>query len=155
MPPRSDGFTLLELMIVIVLIGILLGMVSLAMGQNPARQARQEADNIVSLIHQLRERAVLDGLEYGMRLSANGYRGMRLAGQGWETITAFYPWPDNLRLHLELDGGFSSLGADEGPPQLLALSSDETSAFTLTFMTANTTWLSLSSDGIGEVRIDG
>lgn len=45
MPPRSDGFTLLELMIVIVLIGILLGMVSLAMGQNPARQARQEADS--------------------------------------------------------------------------------------------------------------
>jgi general secretion pathway protein H len=152
---RSDGFTLIELMIVIVLIGILLGMVSLAMGQNPARQAGQEASNIVSLIHHLRERAVLDGLDYGVRLSADGYRGMRLAGQGWESITLFYPWPDNLRMHLELDGGISSLGADDGPPQLLMLSSDETSVFTLTFMTADTTWLSLSSDGIGEVLIDG
>lgn len=152
---RSGGFTLIELMIVIVLIGILLGMVSLATGQNPAWQARQEANNIASLIHRLRERAVLDGLEYGMRLSADGYRGMRMAGQEWESITVFYPWPDNLRMHLELDGGISTLGADEGPPQLLVLSSDETSAFTLTFLTADTTWLSLSSDGIGEVQIDG
>ncbi|MHC8316579.1 type II secretion system minor pseudopilin GspH [Pseudomonas sp. LB3P31] len=155
MPHRSAGFTLLELMIVIVLIGILLGMVSLAMGQNPARQARQEAGNIVSLIHQLRERAVLEGQEYGLRLSADGYRGMRLDAQGWESTTVFYPWPENLRLHLELDGAITSLGADEGPPQLLMLSSDETSAFTLTFMTADTTWLSISSDGIGEVLIDG
>ena len=129
------GFTLLELMIVIVLIGVLLGMVSLATGANPVRQARQEADAMVRMIHQLRERAVLDGQEYGLRLSVDGYRAMRLDGRGWEPVAALYRWPENLRLRLEQDGYSVSLGADEGPPQLLMLSSDETSAFTLTFAT--------------------
>ncbi|VVN45227.1 hypothetical protein PS862_00407 [Pseudomonas fluorescens] len=149
------GFTLLELMIVIVLIGVLLGMVSFATGPNPKRQARQEADGIVRMIHQLRERAVLAGQEHGLRLSVDGYRAMRLDVRGWEPVTALYRWPGDLRPRLEQEGHPVSLGADEGPPQLLMLSSDETSAFTLTFASQGTSWLSLSSDGIGEPVIDG
>ena len=61
---------------------------------------------------------------------------MRLEIRGWEPVAAFYRWPETLRLHLEQDGYSLILGADEGPPQLLMLSSDETSAFTLTFATA-------------------
>ncbi|VVN78854.1 type II secretion system minor pseudopilin GspH [Pseudomonas fluorescens] len=149
------GFTLLELMIVIVLIGVLLGMVSYAAGPNPVRQARQEANTMVQMIHQLRERAVLAGQEQGLRLSVDGYRAMRLDGRGWEPVTGLYRWPENLRPRLEQDGHPVSLGADEGPPQLLMLSSDETSAFTLTFASQDATWLSLSSDGIGDPVIDG
>ena len=92
---------MLELMIVIVLIGVLLGMVSFATGSNPARQARQEAHGIVGVIQQLRERAVLDGQEFGLRLSVEGYRVMRLDVQGWEPMVAFYRWPENVRLRLE------------------------------------------------------
>lgn len=141
-------------MIVIVLIGVLVGMVSFATGVNPARQARQEADALAGMIRELRERAVLDGQEYGVRLSVDGYRAMRLAARGWEPLKAFYRWPDGLRLRLEHDGFAVNLSTDDGPPQLLMLSSDETSHFTLTFETKERTWLSLSGDGIGEVRID-
>ncbi|WP_433738306.1 type II secretion system minor pseudopilin GspH [Pseudomonas putida] len=152
---RCRGFTLLELMIVIVLIGVLVGMVSFATGMNPARQARQEAQALAGVIRHLRERAVLDSQEYGVRLSTEGYRAMRLEARGWEPMTALSRWPDGLRLRLEYDGHFVSLGTDEGPPQLLMLSSDETSTFTLTFETQGRSGLSLSSDGIGEVVIDG
>ena len=155
MRQRCRGFTLLELMIVIVLIGVLLGMVSLAAGQNPALQARQEADGIARAIQQLRERAVLDGQEFGLRLSIDGYRAVRLVASGWEPLAALQPWPQNMRPHLELDGYPVRLGADEGAPQLLMLSSDETSAFTLTFATQAKALLMLSADGIGEVVIDG
>ncbi|RON44963.1 type II secretion system minor pseudopilin GspH [Pseudomonas frederiksbergensis] len=152
---RCEGFTLLELMIVIVLIGVLLGMVSLATGPSPARQARQEAVAMAAVIQQLRERAVLDGREYGVRLSVAGYRAVRLEGRAWEPVAAFSRWPDDLHPRLEQDGQPLSLGADEGPPQLLMLSSDETSAFRLTFTSQRKAWLSLSSDGIGEAVIDG
>ncbi|MHC8364825.1 type II secretion system minor pseudopilin GspH [Pseudomonas sp. ZT5P21] len=155
MRQRCRGFTLLELMIVIVVIGVLLGMVSFVVGPNPLRQARQEALGMAGMIQQLRERAVLDGEEYGLRLSDSGYRAMRLDAQGWEPVAAIYKWPETLRLSLEQDGHSLILGADEGPPQLLMLSSDETSAFTLTFATRDSTLLSLSSDGIGEAVIDG
>ncbi|VVP97465.1 hypothetical protein PS918_03832 [Pseudomonas fluorescens] len=149
-----QGFTLLELMIVIVLIGVLVGMVSFATGINPARQARQEADRLAGVIRQLRERAVLDSQEYGVRLSADGYRALRLDVRGWEPVSAFYRWPENLRLRLSHDGYSETLGADVGPPQLLMLSSDETSAFSLAFETKGRRWLSLSSDGFDEVQIN-
>jgi general secretion pathway protein H len=149
------GFTLLELMIVIVLIGVLVGMVSFATGMNPARQARHEADTLAGMIRQLRERAVIEGQEYGVRLSVDGYRAMRLDVRGWEAMTAVYRWPDQLRLRLKQDGYSVSLGADEGPPQLLMLSSDETSSFTVTFEVRDRIRSRLTSDGIGEVVIDG
>jgi general secretion pathway protein H len=142
-------------MIVIVLIGVLVGMVSFATGMNPARQARHEADTLAGMIRQLRERAVIEGQEYGVRLSVDGYRAMRLDVRGWEAMTAVYRWPDQLRLRLKQDGYSVSLGADEGPPQLLMLSSDETSSFTVTFEVRDRIWSRLTSDGIGEVVIDG
>lgn len=146
---------MLELMIVIVLIGVLLGMVNLATGINPARQARQEADVLTGVIRQFRERAVLESREYGVRLSTDGYRTVRLGTLGWEPVTAFYRLPADLRLRLKHDGYSVILGGDEGAPHLLLLSSDEISAFSLTFETTGRSWLSLSSDGIGEVRVDG
>jgi general secretion pathway protein H len=142
------------MMIVLVVVGVLLGMVSLAGGGNLARQVKQEAEAMVQVIHQLRERAVVEGQEYGLRLSAAGYRVMHLGVRGWEPVKALTDWPLNVRVRLQQDGYGAGLGADEGPPQLLLLSNDETSAFTLTFESGNRTWLSLSGDGIGEVAID-
>ena len=148
------GFTLLELMIVMVLAGVLLGMVSFAVGGHPARAARQDAETIIRLVQQLRERAVLEGKEYGVRLSTDGYRAVSLAGEDWQPVTVLYPWPVELRLRLEREGQFMSLGLDQGPAQLLALSSDETSEFSLTFFIQGKTLLRLASDGIKQVTLD-
>ncbi|MEG0883435.1 MAG: hypothetical protein RSH52_19545, partial [Janthinobacterium sp.] len=49
-----------------VLIGVLLGLVSLVGGSNPAQVARQEASRIARVIEQFRERAVLEGREFGV-----------------------------------------------------------------------------------------
>lgn len=152
---RCRGFTLLELMIVIVLVGVLLGMVSLAGGGSPAREVKQEAEAMMQVIHQLRQRAVFEGQEYGLRLSTDGYRAMRLEVRGWEPVAALSRWPLSARVRFQQDGYGVELDADEGPPQLLILSNDETSAFTLTFESGNRAWLSLSGDGHGEVVIDG
>jgi general secretion pathway protein H len=146
---------LLELMIVMALVGVLLGMVSLASGGSPARQVKQEAEAMVQVIHKLRQRAVFEGQEYGLRLSVDGYRVMRLGVRGWDSVAALSRWPGSVRVRFLLDGYAVELDADEGLPQLLMLSNDETSAFKLTFESGNRTLLSLSGDGLGEVVIDG
>jgi general secretion pathway protein H len=152
---RCRGFTLLELMIVIVVVGVLLGMVSVVGGGSPAREVRQEAEAMVQVIHQLRERAVFEGQEYGLRLRTDGHRVMRLGVRGWEPVGELTDWPLSVRLRLQLDGYWVALDADEGPPQLLMFSNDETSVFTLILESGNRNWLSLSGDGLSEVAIDG
>jgi len=139
---------------VIVVVGVLLGMVSFVGGGSPAREVRQVAEAMVQVIHQLRERAVLEGQEYGLRLGTDGHRVMRRGDGGWEPVEGLTTWPLSIRVRLQQDGYGVGLDADEGPPQLLLLSNDETSAFTLTFESGDRTWLSLSGDGIGEVVID-
>lgn len=144
------GFTLLELMIVIVLIGMLAGMVSLASGPSPARQARQQAEDFIRVVQQLRERAVLDAREYGLRLQSRAYQAVRLEARGWTAVTSLHWLPENLTLGLEQDGQILPLDDVRDTPQLLMLSSDEISPFRLFIKVTGQTLLQVSSDGVAE-----
>jgi len=152
---HSRGFTLLELMVVIVLIGVVMGMVSLALGPSPAREARQQAQDFVRVVQQLRERAVLDGLEYGVRIQPRGYQALRLESLGWTAVSALQRMPESLTLGLEQDGHVLTLDDAQGPPQLLMLSSDEISPFRLLIKIAGQTISQVMSDGLAEPLIDG
>jgi general secretion pathway protein H len=148
------GFTLLELMVVIVLIGVLLGMVSLASGESPARQARQQALEFTHLVQQLREQAVLQGQEFGVRVQRRGYQALRLDTEGWTPAAALHRLPENLTLGLEQDGNVVRLDDAQGSPQLLMLSSDEISPFRLLIKVAGQSFSQVSSDGIAQPLID-
>lgn len=153
MPRHSRGFTLLELMVVVALMGIVLGVVNLATGSSPARQARQEAGHLLQLIQTLREQAVLEGREYGIRIQRDEYRVMRLETPGWRPRGDVHQLSQGLYLHLEQEG--QRLNLDGTLPQLLMLSSDEVSPFVLFFASTEQVWLSLVSDGAGEPWLEG
>ncbi len=148
------GFTLLELMVVMVLIGVLLGMVGLATGNPPARLARQEANGLIQLLQTLREQAVLEGREYGLRLEPEGYQVLRLDGEVWHPAGSAYRLPQGLQLRLEQPGQASTFVDRPDQPHLLVLSSDESSAFTLHLHVDQQSLVSLSSDGLSEVALD-
>lgn len=151
---RCWGFTLLELMVVIVLIGVLAGMVSLAIGPSPAREARQQAQDFIRVVQRLRERAVLDGLEYGVRVQPRGYQALRLGPRGWTAVAPMHRLPEGMTLGLEQDGHAWVLDDTPGTPQLLMLSSDEISPFRLLVKIAGQRIARVSSDGLAEPSID-
>jgi general secretion pathway protein H len=148
------GFTLLELMVVIVLIGVLASMVSLALGPSPARESRQQAENFIRAVQQLRERAVLDGQEYGLRMQRGGYQALRLEAGDWTAVAGVHRLPENLTLGLEQDGDAVPLDDAQGPPQLLMLSSDEISPFRLFIKAFGQSVSQVSSDGLAQPSID-
>lgn len=157
---HSKGFTLVEVLVVVLIITLSAGMIGLINPDSASRQARREGDRLLALLQLLRQQAVLSNSDYGLRIEPDAYSVRRLDEQGqW---LADHDWraqrlPDNLRLRLEVPEAGPTLGQAgrrSTTPQLLVLSSDETSAFTLWIEHRNTPLLSLSSDGLQEPRLE-
>lgn len=151
---RSSGFTLIEVLVVMVLIGVMVSLVHLTAGDSPARQARDEAGTLIQVLQALREQAVLEGREFGVHIEERGYRVMALKVSDWQPVGPRHVLVDGLSLRLELEGQPLTLGSRRDQPQVLVLSSDETSVFRLHFETLGQRWFSLSSDGLGEPLIE-
>lgn len=78
LPPR--GFTLIEVMVVIVIIAILVTMVSLSMrGDRAGEQIEEEARRLTALLNLLREEAVIRNRDLGFALTPEGYQFVQAA----------------------------------------------------------------------------
>jgi general secretion pathway protein H len=162
------GFTLVELLVVIVILGSLIGLAVLSTGiAGPARELRNEAERLAGLIGVLAEEAVLDNREYGLLLHAEGYRVLRydpLAAR-WQALDdKTHRLPAWAELSVELDGEALQLPqptaesrrAADPVPQLLLLSSGELSPFRLRLSERRKDGLRLllSSDGFRLPKVE-
>ncbi|MDM8350132.1 type II secretion system minor pseudopilin GspH [Pseudomonas sp. sp1636] len=164
------GFTLVELLVVIVIIGSLIGLAVLSTGiAGPARELRNEAERLAGLIGVLAEEAVLDNREYGLLLNAEGYRVLRYdpLSAHWQALADKpHRLPAWAELRVELEGEALQLpqpaaeprSAANPVPQLLLLSSGELSPFRLYLSERRKDGLRLllSSDGfrLPKVEVD-
>ena len=153
MASRCRGFTLLELLVVMALVAVMLTLAVPRLEVGPAQQARQQGRELAGLIEQLREAALAQGKEYGLHFDAHGYRLMVWHRDRWQQ-QAVRHLPAPLVLRLELEGQPLRLGEGVQTPQVLILSSDQISAFSLHYETTQGgRWLSLASDDLSTVTI--
>ncbi len=85
MTPRAQrGFTLLELMVVVVLIGIILTFVVRSVGDGGrAERIQREAQRIASLVELVGEEAVLRSAIIGLLFSEQGYEFLHFDAGEW------------------------------------------------------------------------
>lgn len=107
---RTHGFTLIELVIVLLIITITIGLIGINLYSGDNDRVRDEADRIVLLLQVAREEAILQGQVYGVQFTREGYRFQRLNAKGRleniESDDVLLPrtLPDGVTLSFEVDG---------------------------------------------------
>lgn len=85
---QQNGFTLIELIVVIVIIAILFTYTTLAIrGSSPEDAIKEEAQRLERLIELALEESILRGDEYGIEIFIDGYRFLRRTDEQWQPIT--------------------------------------------------------------------
>ncbi len=79
---RQLGFTLLEILVVMLLLAIIAGMVGVNLMRDPATIVREEAQRLALLLQTAQEEAILQGTLYAISLKPTGYQFLRLDDEG-------------------------------------------------------------------------
>lgn len=166
----ARGFTLVEILVVVVIIAILFTITTLSVDRiSEEDHAREEVQRISALMELAADRAMIEGGEYGLFVSEQGYRFMRYEGRdiGWLTPEdrAFRqrPWPEGVRVEMRSEGATVSLESEvdadeERTPQVLLTATGEMTPFELNLRQADEaegTVLEARMDGRREVRREG
>jgi len=142
----QHGFTLLELMVVLVIIGVILTFVGLSGGgDSRAEQMQLEMRRLAALIELASEEAVLRSEQLAIRFGETDYEFMLLEADQWSPISDIpllrhRELPKGIELRLELEENPPpGLKAEEAEsPQVFLLSSGEMTPFILTLSAPET-----------------
>jgi general secretion pathway protein H len=101
----SGGFTLIELMIVIVIIGLASAAVMLT-GFGGPPPARKAAETLAARLVGARDLAIASGEETALVIEAGGYRFERRGGgAAWQQMPGGDRWPEGMAVSAEIEGG--------------------------------------------------
>ncbi|MDO9371392.1 MAG: type II secretion system minor pseudopilin GspH [Gammaproteobacteria bacterium] len=135
---RPGGFTLLEVLVVVLIIGIILSFAVLKVSdRSRSETAQQEAERLAALLKLSSEEAVLQAREFALQLTAGGYEFLMLDKDAWKTLQddgLLRPrrLPAEVTLSATIEGEATTPqdGRDQ-QPRIYLLSSGEMTAFTL------------------------
>ncbi len=83
----NSGFTLLELLVVLVIMGIMLGAVSLNAVQSVHQRLQTDAQRVSLLLQLAREEAIVRNRQTAFEVLEQGYQFLVLNDNKWEKIT--------------------------------------------------------------------
>lgn len=135
----APGFTLLEVLVVLVLISIITSFVLLSVGGGPQERLAEEAQRLAALIELHQQEAILSSEPRGIRFMRTGYAVLSLNEKGeWRPPAAtatfiHYKLPEEIALGLWVEGRPVDLRATAARPQVVLLASGEATEFVTVF----------------------
>lgn len=171
---NTDGFTLIELMITLVIIGVIVGMASTSLYQNPAKNMEREAARLQMIVRLVADEAILQGAEFALAFPKGAYQFLSLNSEDhtWSPMNSKeyskYTLPESITLSFEIDGesvdeevakqSLKLQNANEqqkNQPSILLLSSGEITPFVISFHHSDITQIiKVRSDGVSGVYLE-
>jgi len=124
----TTGFTLIEVMVVIVIIGLMASVVQFSVGDNKAEQLLEtESQRFAAVFNTAADYSLLNNLELGLVVEDNTYQFLGYDGKQWKAVSdnkilEAYTLPEDISITLTLD----DLPLDE-PPLINILKQNEES----------------------------
>lgn len=139
------GFTLLEVLVVVLIVGVVLSLATLAFRNDIDDRLQTEARRLAALLTLASQEAVLQSAELAVAFTPRGYRFQVLEDGKWtdaaDAVLRERQLPEDLSLFVEIEGERARRGKpeEEEPPRVYLLSSGEMTPFTLTFKHVHST----------------
>lgn len=118
--PATSGFSLLELIIVLVIIGILVAVISLSITDTRGDNLRLEARRLAARLSLAQDEAILTNQEFGLEITREGYRFLVLLDDRWQEIDAFgerqliqQDLPENMIIDLQVEGLYAQFQSQD------------------------------------------
>lgn len=156
---KQRGFTLIEIVVVVVIISLVITMTTISMGNPQAKRMKQSSTRVATLLQLAKEQAIFNSQDYALSVWESGYSFYTLSETGWNIITddrifrerklpdglEFFLYLDELKVILERE--------DKKKPQIFITSDGEISPFRLE-ITDHKEWLyQISFDETGDFEI--
>ncbi|MEY4377468.1 MAG: hypothetical protein RJB26_2018 [Pseudomonadota bacterium] len=139
---RSRGFTLIEILVVVVIIAVMVSAVVLSIGvAGDDRELDGETEQFTRAAEVALEQAQLEGRDYGFRFAQEGWEVRKYDGRTgvWRAVDndrllENHPLPEGLEQRLEVEGRVLVLKprakiVDADPPQVMAFGGGEWQPF--------------------------
>ncbi|MDP4546169.1 type II secretion system minor pseudopilin GspH [Marinobacter sp. MDS2] len=158
-----SGFTLIEILVVLIIVGLLASLAVFSMGGNSQqRELESHVRELYLLMQTASEQAVLNNLELGLLLEDDGYQFVAFQDETgeWkpsgERLFHQRTWPEWLSLTQFVESDAPRLTSSEAKlrPTLVFFSSGETTPFEIEFTIGNDSDLvhTLASDGVSPLE---
>jgi general secretion pathway protein H len=166
---RNKGFTLVEILVVVVIMAIVISIAILAVGTTGRdTQLDEESRRIEGLVGLLHERALLEGRDFGLRIEPTAYEFVVYDARRdrWMTLDQEHEFrhrdlPKGVSFQLQLDSQIvvikavdRNLSTDQAPPapQVAIAASGEGTPFRLTLLRDGTkAKASVDGDALGKL----
>jgi general secretion pathway protein H len=135
---HANGFTLLEMLVVVVIAAILVSLAAVSIGSNPRRNLDEEGQRLAQLFESANDEAHLRAHLWAWQPGSDGYRFLERRDGVWVTRTErpFAPrkWPNEFRsFAIRVRGSTQSLdqlqfgGESIEPPTVVILQGEDQS----------------------------
>ena len=157
---RQYGFTLVEVVIVMVIITIIITMTTISIGNPQSKRIKHTSNQVATLIQLAKEQAIFNSQDYALSIWDAGYSFYVLGEEGWAPVTndrifRTRKLPSGLKFDLHLDGLKVILSQeDKEKPQVFITSDGEISPFKLDITDQREWRYQIEFDEIGEFEIN-